>query len=353
MTKSTSIFVALVLVAVSLGSRAVAQDHSVFRCPLPKFRPGCQAYRWNWNQLYPGNPLPVGTVCCSDGVPFDEQCVAPSKDNCLNLNTPQDICPSCTTAGHPINLATGNTYIIESDISIPGLGGGLSLSRTWNSLLPSIQNSYPFMFGINWRSNYEEQLVLNSSDELLKYVRGDGSVWSFGIKSLGPNIYQVVAPGNDTSTITEGPTFWTLTSKNGEQRLFDNSTLKLISIIDRNGNTTQLSYDAMNRLVTVTDPASRHLNFSYNSSSSNLVNAVTSDTGISFSYAYDAQGRLTQVTKADNTTLSFVYDANNLITSVKDSEGKTLESHTYDVTGRGLTSSRASGVDAVWVSYPQ
>ena len=42
-----------------------------------------------------------------------------------------------------------------------------------------------------------------------------------------------------------------------------------------------------------------------------------------------------------------------LITAVTDSNGKILESHTYDGLGRGLTSSRANGVEAVSVTYGQ
>jgi YD repeat-containing protein len=280
---------------------------------------------------------------------------------CAPPNAPQETCPGCNkpTAGQPINLATGNTYIIESDLSIPGLGGGLRLSRTWNSMLPSIQSSYAFMFGPNWRSTYEERLILDSCDGYLKYAREDGSVWSFGLLTVTPKVYQTAAPANDTTTITanldasNATASFTLVSKSGEKRIFDGASGVLLSIVDRNGNTTQLTYDASSRLTTVTDPASRHLTFTYTSSSSNLVSTVTSDAGITLSYAYDGQGRLTQVTKPDNTTVSFVYDAKNMITAVKDSEGKILESHTYDVLGRGLTSSRANGVDSVTVSYPQ
>jgi len=72
------------------------------------------------------------------------------------------------------------------------------------------------------------------------------------------------APANDTTTtITDGSTSWTMTSKSGEKRFFDATTGVLTSIVDRNGNTTQLSYDASNRLITATDPASRHLTFTY------------------------------------------------------------------------------------------
>jgi len=40
-----------------------------------------------------------------------------------------------------------------------------------------------------------------------------------------------------------------------------------------------------------------------------------------------------------------------MILSVTDSQGKLLEAHTYDTQNRGLTSTRANGVDAVSLSY--
>ena len=128
---------------------------------------------------------------------------------------------------------------------------------------------------------------------------------------------------------------------------------KLLSISDRNGNTTTLSYDASYCLVKVTDPASRHLYFTYANPSSFLVTGVTSDFGVSLSYAYDQVGRLTQVTKPDTTKVSFQYDNNGYITSVLDNNGRVLESHTYDSSGRGLTTSRAGGAERITVSYPQ
>ncbi len=211
------------------------------------------------------------------------------------------------------------------------------------------------MFGAGWRANYEEHLIFLSGDGYLKYLRGDGSVWSFAVETVqSPNVYKVAAPATDTTTtITNGSPNWTLTAKSGEKRLFDVVSGALVAIIDRNGNATQLTYDSSHRLATVTDAAARHLYFTYPNSSSTLVSTITSDVGISLSYSYDGQGRLTQVTKPDNTTVSFVYDAQNRITAVKDTEGKILESHTYDVMGRGLTSSRANGVEAVTVTYPQ
>jgi len=51
--------------------------------------------------------------------------------------------------------------------------------------------------------------------------------------------------------------------------------------------------------------------------------------------------------------VSFQYDSNGYISAVIDNSGKILESHAYDSTGRGLTSSRAGGAESITVSYPQ
>jgi len=270
---------------------------------------------------------------------------------------PNDACPWCTTAGKPINLATGNTYIEQTDVSVPGLGGGLTLARTWNSKFPSVQGSSPVgIFGPNWRSTYEERIFV-SSDGYFKYSRGDGSVWSFGYASSpsdGNFKYQTVSPANGggSASLVITPSSWPITFGNGEQRLFDTKSGNLISIVDRNGNKTQISYDSAGRLSSVTDPAGRHLYFNYPSSGS-LVTSVTSDVGLTLSYSYDNQGRLIQVTKPDQSTVLFTYDSNSMITAVTDSQGKILESHTYDSSGRGLSSSRANGIDSMTISYPQ
>jgi YD repeat-containing protein len=301
--------------------------------------PSC-SYTWIPQNLgYYGDCYSVGNICSS--TPTPPPASAPET-------TPGPGCPSC---GHPITLASGNTYISQNDLTIPGIGGGLKLTRSWNSLWPTSQLAFGTgLFGNNWRSTYEERVFLGT-DGTIKYSRSDGSFWSFLLYG-SPAIYHLVAPANGQATMTEqGTTSWTITFQNGERRLFDYNSGWLTQIIDRNGNQTVLAYDSLSRLTSVTDSVSRHLYFSYGSSSSYLVTGVSSDVGVSLSYAYDSQGRLLTVTKPDQTTVLFQYNSNSFITAVTDSQGKILESHTYDSTGRGLTSSRANGVDFVTVSY--
>jgi len=205
------------------------------------------------------------------------------------------------------------------------------------------------MFGPNWRSTYEERVFSGSGvySGYTLYLRSDGGLWVFSSNG------NLATPASASATLSQNGTQWTLAFQNGEQRIFSFTSGSLISIKDRNGNTTSLSYDGSNRLATVTDPVSRTLTFAYGGSTGNLVTSLTSSVGISLSYSYDTQGRLTQVTKPDQTTLSFTYDNSSLITAVTDSQGKILESHTYDSKSRGLTSSEANGVNALTVSYPQ
>ncbi len=353
-------------IAVALGigvlmlaaaPRGVGQSCiAVVQCEWTSWNSGCQP------------PFPPGANGCHTVAPFVAEC----QMNRCPKNAASETCPTCGSrnpnagggsdggGSSPISLATGNTFIEQSDVRLPGLAGGLVLSRTWNSKWPASQSGFKNgLFGTNWRSTFEERVFLGS-DGTMKYARSDGSFWSFGFSNyvtqsgtVVGSVFTVVAPANLNATLTIVNPSWTITFQNGENRLFSAATGSLTSIVDRNGNTTQLTYDSGNRLVTVTDAAGRHLYFSYPDGSSYQVTGVSSDVGISLSYSYDSQGRLTRVTKSDQTFVTFDYDANSLITAVRDSDGKVLESHTYDTLGRGLSSSRANGVDAVTVSYPK
>jgi YD repeat-containing protein len=275
-----------------------------------------------------------------------------------NTCPPQPKCPCNKSAdipvvGNPIFLASGDTYIDDTDVSLPGLGGGLVLRRRWNSVWPSNEiTSSIGIFGSQWKSTYDERVFMGA-DNYLTYARGDGSYTSFVFKPSSGAL--VGYPSNAATAIgvSAGPTTWVVNFQNGGQRQFNSSTGMLTAIVDRNGNTTQLTYDASNRLTTVTDPTSRHLYFNYPNGSSYLVTSVTSDFGVSLSYSYDTNNRLTQVTKPDLTTITYTYNTQSQITQVTDSNGKILESHTYDSNGgRGLTSSQANGVNSMTVVYP-
>jgi YD repeat-containing protein len=263
----------------------------------------------------------------------------------------QSECP--ITCGHPINLTNGNVWIRQRDYAVPGLGGGLELTRTWNSRwMGASPPAFAGMFGHSWRSTYEEALTGPYANNHLMYWRGDGSGWTFTYNSV-LNSYSLSSPPNERAQLVSNPTGgFTLTLADGTQKVFNSQDL-LAAVIDRNHNQTTLAYDSSNRLTSVTSPGGSTLTFTYGDANNPMqVTTVQDSVGVVATYTYDSSSRLTSVTYPDTSALNFTYDPNSsMLLSVTDSQGKLLESHTYDAQDRGLTSSRAYGVDSVSLTY--
>ena len=262
-------------------------------------------------------------------------------------------CKQCQQqAGRPVNLTTGNVWIPQRDYSVPGLGGGLELARVWNSRREyASPYSQAGMFGLGWTSTYEEELLAVDS-QTLQYWRGDGSGWTFTYNSA-LNSYSLASPPDERAQLVQNPTTgtFTITFADGTQKIF-NTNNQLATIIDRNGNSTTLAYDSYGRLATATSAGGSTLTFNYgNANNPSLVTSVADAVGTVATYAYDSSSDLTQVTYPDGSAYNFTFDANLNIATVIDSHSKLIESHTYDSQNRGLTSTRAYGVDSVSLTY--
>src|SRR5260370_30627259 len=111
----------------------------------------------HWATGVPGNPFPagfgpwncyliefVGYTCAVHTCPPPDPCISP----CCCPPGGSGSGSSGSSAGAPINLLTGDTYIEETDVRIPGLSNGLTLTRTWNSKWPALQTAYQLgLFG--------------------------------------------------------------------------------------------------------------------------------------------------------------------------------------------------------------
>jgi RHS repeat-associated protein len=259
------------------------------------------------------------------------------------------VCTDCKTgAGKPINLTNGNVWIRQQDYALPGLGGGLEVTRTWNSQWRSVTYiELNGAFGDSWRSTYEERLgFLTGGDK--KYWREDGSAWIFRWDSINQG-YVLISPPDTRASLSydSSTTKYTLTFLDGSKRIF-NSGGYLINLIDRNGNQTTITLTGSNRPSQATDAAGRWVKFNYDAYA--RISTLQDATGTVATYSWNGYG-LTRVTYADGSFINYTYNASNLILSVTDTSGKVLESHTYDGFNRGLTSQRANLVDKVTVSY--
>src|SRR4051812_20187385 len=114
-----------------------------------------------WNVQTGDTYIPRTAQCGCNGVPESFQTCFVRNTQCA----PHPESRSCVECASPIDLATGDTYILatgdtyikEADVINPGLAGGLTLSRTWNSI--SFEGTATLgMFGLRWTSNFEESV---------------------------------------------------------------------------------------------------------------------------------------------------------------------------------------------------
>ena len=339
--------------------------------PVGSFACGCTAPTGtNYVQFAFSNSVSVTTtITDTAAIPFPynpSTCPDPGQNASLTFLVPQDLsdlpppidgpCPDGGCAGHPINLTNGDLWITQQDYALPGLGGGINLTRTWNSIWPTF--SPPEMsgtFGHSWRSTFNERL--QSITGGIKYWLASGSQWIFTYDSLN-QVYNLSLPLREHGSLTLDPvqSQYTLTLADGTRKIFNNSGY-LIAVVDRNNNQVTVSYDGSNRITQVTDAAGRSITFSYNDAANpSQATSVQDATGTIATYIYDALSHLVRVTYADGSQENFTYDANSLITNVTDAQGVVLETHQYDSQRRGTYSSRAAvngqAADLVRVTYP-
>ena len=161
-------------------------------------------FSWNW-------PPKGAILYCPDGVPdgfatyFQRNSNCSAKPKCLEC---ERLAGGPVQAAARIELASGDTYIPETDVSLPGLGGGLSLRRTWNSILFDGVAQLG-MFGFRWVSNFEESVYVGGNG-LIQYLRGDGGIWQFAYSGgvQNGNLYVPVSPANEAVTLTQMQTNW-------------------------------------------------------------------------------------------------------------------------------------------------
>ncbi len=268
---------------------------------------------WAW-----GRPN-LGTCCGDSSTPQPVAYFSASET--LGGGNPGDNQTTCS--GCPINTATGEFHEGFSDLSVPGRGIPLNLTRTYSSLLKS-QDS-PFGFG--WANSYGMSTTVDQVSGGVTVNQSNGSSVTFLPNGSGG----YVGPSTDFAKLTLDSSTgdYTYARTTGNSYVFNGSG-QLIKELDRNGYTTSLAY-GRGGLTTVTDPAGRKLTFTYGSNG--LVASVTDPGGRKVTYSYDSSNNLTGVTDAANGTWTFTYDTSHNMLTATDPRGGT-STLVYDSSNR-------------------
>ncbi len=243
--------------------------------------------------------------------------------------------------GEPVDVTTGNMYLQQVDHVLPGAGHQIHVQRTYNS-----QSTSTGLFGKGWATAYDESLQIYDANTI-RLKEADGRATYFG-RSIGSSGPFLALEGDFHGQITPNAGGYALSLKDGSVHQF-NSTGRLLSLSDPNGNLTSLQYNLSGKLSSVTDPFGRILSFLVNLNG--RVISIADTTGIIADYTYGGGGELLTVTYADNSGYVFAYDSALRLTSVSDKLGNVLEAHAYDSQGRATTSQKHGGVELYTLTY--
>ena len=216
--------------------------------------------------------------------------------------------------GDPVNIANGNFFRDETDFEIPALVEPLGVMRVYNS-----QSTFDGGFGLGWSHNYEDRLVVQPDTSVI-WIDGRGAARTFQ-PDVSPGTF--VSPLGLRETLVDTGGGFTLTRFDGRVQTFGGTGL-LLSRADRNGNSYTFGYDGMDRIDTVTDPASRSLSLTYNAASK--IGTVSDFSSRTWTYAYDANDQLMSITSpSDGQTLAVVtqytYDAAGRLETITEPNG--------------------------------
>lgn len=185
--------------------------------------------------------------------------------------------PTQCNAGDPVDCATGDFWQTFSDVSVPGPGPALQLTRTYNSLAASSEGP----FGYGWSDSYGMSLSVGSGGQVT-VTQENGSTVSF---TPGPAPGSFSAPPRVMAALVQNAD-GSYTFTRHQTQVFDFSPSgRLESESDPDGYTTPLAYNASGQLATVTGPSGRAISFAYGPGG--LVSSVTGPMGRTTTYTYD------------------------------------------------------------------
>lgn len=244
---------------------------------------------------------------------------------------------SCT--GKPVDCATGNETASQTDLTTAGRGVPLTFSRNYNSQGAVSQSTHGLM-GYGWSTSFSDHLSIASSEgkTTVTVVQANGSTATFTGTGTPGSLTGAIW-GQAKLVLNEDGTY-TYTLPTQETFHFDSSG-RLLSEADRNGNTTTMNRNAEGRLESATDAAGRKMVFAYNSEG--MIESVTDPMGHVVKYTYEG-GDLATVTLPGETKArwQFKYDSAHRMTSMTDGRGGTTTTE-YDSSNRVISQTDPAG----------
>jgi RHS repeat-associated protein len=233
----------------------------------------------------------------------------------------------CMGGKYPVNCATGNQVETQTDLSVGGRGGGLRLTRTYNSKAAFEQGSEKAAagpFGYGWSATDSAHLSMPIScvranlciPHGVDVYEENGSVLFFEGESSGP--YTAANPLVQATLAKEGSSYVYVLPD--QTKLTFNEAGRLTSRTDRNGNTISIKRNSEGLIESISDASGRKLTYEYNNEGQ--VYKVIDPMGHAVKYGYE-NGNLISVSQPGETSArwQFKYNTSHEMTEMTDGRG--------------------------------
>ncbi|MEV7318832.1 DUF6531 domain-containing protein [Streptomyces sp. NPDC093970] len=257
--------------------------------------------------------------------------------------------------GDPVDVATGEMFLAETDVSLPGTLP-LAFARR-------VSSGYRcgWWFGPGWTSTVDQRLEIG--DEEIVFVTDDGMLLLYRVADAADGSwFPVTGPRLSLVRETDG-TYRVDDPHTGLTRRFAplaDGTAHITEIADRNANRIAFEYDTAGTPLAMRHSGGYHLAFTTDEgrvTSTSLVGGAEDGSDVLVrSYGY-TDGSLTEVVNSSGRALTFTYDERLRVTSWTDRNGSRY-SYAYDgrdrcVAQRGEAGHLAGtfaydGVDSTW-----
>jgi RHS repeat-associated protein len=239
-------------------------------------------------------------------------------------------CPTCgrgpatvvsSNGGDTISYSEGN---LTSMVPVSTGRPTLPLAFTYNSYdADGSRAQIDTVMGYGWTHTYNTFLFdqlgsmfrYDADGRVTKYALGPGGTFS----PTNGYFETLVRVGVNFVLTTKDKTVYTFSTISGTAFLVGGPAYRLVSIVDRNGNTTTFTYSSGN-LTTVTDTYGRTLTFTYNGLHKLI--SVTDPNGRVTTIQYDSTGhKISQITDPVGRTVQYSYNSLNQLATKTDKSG--------------------------------
>jgi RHS repeat-associated protein len=247
-----------------------------------------------------------------------------------------------------MNQASGDVASLSlasaTDALCPAPGPTLVFTRNLRNGIASRFKSGPL--GRGWTHNLDVTLSITSSGNVI--VKDGWAKRRFTPLTAG---YYQASPG-DHGILIYSAGVYTLTETNGSVLTFD-ALNRLSSMTDSYGNRINLGYDASSRVISAVHGSGEHLDIFYDANG--RINRVRDWASRDTTYQYDGDSHLIRVTSPEGKITQYTYTAasgaatDHTLTAITFPDGR-HRTYSYDAAGR-LTGTALDGVQPVALSY--